>query len=208
MTDIIINGILLGLLLSVLPGPAFFELLHTSLKRGFWHAVFFSLGVLVSDFLYILVAYYGTTFLLQIPNYPYYFRIVGGSFIFVFGAFRLISKPKLARKEVNVKYRAGNLLSNTFKGIFLNSLNPGVLFFWSAALLYASTEFEATFKNILLYFAIGLGVFFVIDLLKAMGASYLKSHLSNRILRLISQVVGVIFMILGVFVIVQAFQIK
>ena len=55
---IILNGILFGMLLSILIGPVFFVLLETSIKKGARHAIFIDIGVLLSDVLYLIAAFF------------------------------------------------------------------------------------------------------------------------------------------------------
>ena len=57
MMDLILNGILFGIFLSLLFGPAFFILIETSIKKGFKAAVFLDIGILLSE-LYILLLLY------------------------------------------------------------------------------------------------------------------------------------------------------
>ena len=56
--DLIFKGIITGLILSIMVGPVFFVLLETSIRKGIKAAVFFDLGVLFNDILYILIAYF------------------------------------------------------------------------------------------------------------------------------------------------------
>ena len=46
------------MLLSFLIGPVFFVLLETSIKKGAKHAILIDIGVLLSDVLYLLTAYF------------------------------------------------------------------------------------------------------------------------------------------------------
>ena len=55
---IIQNGIVFGIIISFMLGPAFFILLETSIKKGFKAAVFLDLGILLSDAIYLLAAFF------------------------------------------------------------------------------------------------------------------------------------------------------
>ena len=55
MLDLILKGIVTGFVLSIMVGPAFFVLLETSIRKGARAALSFDAGVLLSDFIYILI---------------------------------------------------------------------------------------------------------------------------------------------------------
>ena len=57
--EIVLNGIISGIVLAFLIGPVFFTIIQTSIERGFWSGVFVAIGVSFSDALYILVSYLG-----------------------------------------------------------------------------------------------------------------------------------------------------
>ena len=57
--EIILNGIVSGVVLAFLIGPVFFAIIQTSIERGFWSGVFVAMGVSLSDILYITVSYLG-----------------------------------------------------------------------------------------------------------------------------------------------------
>jgi threonine/homoserine/homoserine lactone efflux protein len=43
--DIILKGIVSGIVLALLIGPVFFTILQTSIEKGFWSGVFVAIGV-------------------------------------------------------------------------------------------------------------------------------------------------------------------
>ena len=61
MGEIILYGITVGLTLAI-PlgmGPAFFVLIETSITKGFRAALYFDLGVIIADIVFISIAYLG-----------------------------------------------------------------------------------------------------------------------------------------------------
>ena len=55
--DLILKGVVTGFILSIMIGPVFFVLLETSITKGIRAALALDFGVLLSDLLYILIAY-------------------------------------------------------------------------------------------------------------------------------------------------------
>jgi threonine/homoserine/homoserine lactone efflux protein len=74
MPEIIFNGLKLGIVLTFLVGPVFFTIIQTSVERGFWSGVVVSLGVSVSDILYVAICYFGVVQFINNPE----FQIVSG----------------------------------------------------------------------------------------------------------------------------------
>ena len=56
MFEIVLKGVFIGLILSIMLGPAFFVLLETSIRKGIKSALAFDAGVLLSDIVYIIIA--------------------------------------------------------------------------------------------------------------------------------------------------------
>ena len=57
--DILFNGLKLGIVLALLIGPVFFTIIQTSIERGFINGVLVSLGVSLSDTMYVAICYFG-----------------------------------------------------------------------------------------------------------------------------------------------------
>ena len=58
MLEDILKAIPLGFFLSFMIGPVFFILLETSVIKGFRAAISFDAGVVLSDVLFIMIAYF------------------------------------------------------------------------------------------------------------------------------------------------------
>ena len=68
--EFILTAIVTGFILSLMIGPLFFVLLETSLTKGIKAAIALDIGVLISDLLYILIAYvFYAEFFSYLKNY-------------------------------------------------------------------------------------------------------------------------------------------
>ena len=85
MFDAILEGLELGLLLSMMIGPVFFALVTTSMDQGFKQAAILAFGVFLSDLVYVLVTYFGIQALTFIPNVELYLGFFGGLLLIGFG---------------------------------------------------------------------------------------------------------------------------
>ncbi|MCL2510795.1 MAG: LysE family transporter [Bacteroidales bacterium] len=96
------NGILIGVMLSFMAGPALFMLLQTSLKRGFRYGWYFAFGIIASDALVLFLVWRGISqFLGEDPRSNIWFSMIGGIILILFGAYTFMkpavkTKPKSA----------------------------------------------------------------------------------------------------------------
>lgn len=213
MINLLLGGIGLGLVLSLMLGPVFFVLLETSIKKGVKSALYLDLGVLISDILYITIAF---LFVNQVSNlmesdYSSYLAIGGGICFVFFGIFTLRKKVELPKKQVQKtqELTANNQFSTVMKGFFLNAVNPGVLFYWLTIIgtLRDKNPLHGVSENmtVIIYLLIILITFFGIDVFKIIGAKKLKNVLTPAWMRIINRFLGIILICFGALFILDGF---
>jgi len=207
---IILNGILFGMLLSILIGPVFFVLLETSIKKGPRHAIFIDIGVLLSDVLYLVAAFFFSEKINQSINEFTYLKYVGAALFIIMGIVSIVNKKSPQKgKQIDVDglEKMGNnpvsiMRVRTYfaligKGVGLNAINPAVLVYWIGASTYATEQLEIEGANLIYYFSATLATMFGLDLLKIYFASKLKNKLTPRTLEMVSVVVGCCLIFFG-----------
>lgn len=213
MATIILNGVFFGVLLSFLIGPVFFVLLETSIKKGIKPALFIDLGVLLSDVIYLIAAYFFAQKILEGLNENAYIKyIAAGVFIFM-GILSILKKqaPQKGRnidiesldtpsEMDNIIFHKRTYLTYVLKGIGLNAINPGVLVYWIAACTTATEELKIPEDLLIYYFIATLATMFGIDVLKIYYASKLKNKLTPKTLHRISVGVGAILILFGIII--------
>lgn len=210
MIQTFFGGILLGLILSVTLGPAFFTIIQTSIDRGFRSAMLISVGVAISDIALIFISYFGLTAILQMGNNQIYIAIVGGIILIFFGIHTFNKKPEmLIRRSGNYKTPSGNPGFFTYvgKGFFLNFMNPFLWIFWFSAIsgISQQTEPENLKSYMLTFFSGTLITVFFLDLLKSFIGFKIKKYLKLRTQYRINKAVGISLMAFGVFLLVRIF---
>lgn len=213
---IILNGILFGMLLSILIGPVFFILLETSIKKGPRHAIFIDIGVLLSDVLYLIAAFFFSEKINQSINEFAYLKYIGAALFIIMGIVSIVNKksPQKGRQiDVDGLEKMGNnpvsiMRLRTYfaligKGVGLNAINPAVLIYWIGASTYATEQLQIEGFNLIYYFSATLGTMFGLDLLKIHFASKLKNKLTPRALDRISVVVGCCLIFFGLVICFQ-----
>jgi threonine/homoserine/homoserine lactone efflux protein len=197
--DIILKGILTGLLLSVLVGATFFMLIETSMTRGFRAALWFDLGVLLCDITILSSVYFFTSWITRTLVHNEYVNITGGLIFMGFGINYILS-GKRNDSPGQVKKRNWKLLLN---GFFINLLNPSVLLFWLSTMAIVITQLKLTGRETLVYFSFALGVMVAVDVLKAYFAYRISSLLSPRVLKGINIFAGLLMTGLGVYILFE-----
>lgn len=190
MINLITTALGVGLILSLLTGPVFFALLKTSVERGFIAGVFLALGVVISDIIYISLAFYSTQFLAFEMEYKTHISIVGGIFLLGIGTYYVF-------KKVKIDYEKTKIITNTgffLKGFFMCILNPFILFYWiSVASITIGDKYSG--YELLLFFAVASLTIFSMDILKAYFASLLRSKIKENYLTWLNRVAGTVIIV-------------
>lgn len=193
----------MGLALAMLPGPAFFVLLQTSIKNGIRSAMAFDVGILVADIIYIVVAYLFYAEVQELAGQRDYLTLAGGIIFTIFGVSFFVnlrmkhkkSKPKKKKEKLPGQHESYWLLF--LKGLLLNGFNPFVIFYWLGVITFGSTEVDAEGNRMLWFLTIILITFFSIDALKILGAKSLQRFITPKFLKNLNRFIGIVFIIFG-----------
>ena len=208
-----IHDILLAIpwafLLAISIGPGFFLLLETSITKGFKAAFIFDLGIVFSDLIFILIAYFATNQLLaQLKDNPVIF-IIGGLIMSTYGIVSYISLKKKFNEKIDVDdeedIKKNNYLGLFFKGFFLNVINIGILGFWIMVIITQGPQLEMKPLRIFTFFASTLFFYLAIDVFKILVAKQLKHKLTPTNIYKIKRIISIVILIFGAFLILQGF---
>lgn len=208
MFSLFIQGIILGLVVSITAGPAFITIVQTSLQRGFNMAFVTSLGVILSDATLIMVCYLGTSIIVNNPESKLYIGMIGGIILIAFGMWTFSRKPDiLLRRSPKYKTPAKKPgpLTYLLKGFFLNFLNPFILLFWFTAMSWVASraQHEQLSVYTVVFFSGTLVTIFALDVLKSFIGNKISIYLRPRILLWINRLVGIALVAFGVVLIVR-----
>lgn len=210
MLDLILKGLITGFVLSIMIGPVFFVLLETSIRKGVRAAIAFDAGVLISDLIYILIAY---VFYYEVEDLAggknnEIAKIIGGGLFLIYGFFTFFKKLKQHKldDDGNIIHNQKDYLLLALKGFLLNFANPLVIFYWFSVMTLASKKsYMETGESapVLLFIGIILVTFFSIDLLKIFGAKKLRPLVTDSLLKALNQLIGIVFIGFGVFLLIK-----
>lgn len=197
MIKVILHAISLGLLLGIMIGPVFFLLLNTSIKKGFKPAAYLAAGVALSDLMYIMLAYFGSTLIGSVNQNNFKIGWLGGLLLIVFGLISFLKKTANPLEEVKLPDDSKSLLIDTGKGFVMNSLNPFVLVFWLGVITALNAGKMLDKADIFIFFTVVLATVFSTDLLKSYLATKLKKLMTTKLLLWLNRLSGLALIFYG-----------
>ena len=149
----IFTAIPLGFFLAFLLGPVFFVLLETAAIKGFRAALSFDIGVILADAIFLLIAYFSTSKLLErIKDDPALF-IFGGVIMTTYGVMAFMKLKKALPQEEQPEIRKlskSDYIGLAVKGFLLNFINIGVLGFWLGLIIVFGPKMDMQPNRLLL----------------------------------------------------------
>lgn len=204
MIEPIISGILLGCVVAILAGPVFFLIMNVSLRKGFSYASRVALGVMLSDALFIFIAYFGSNFVLLLNNHRFLAGIISGILLIAFGIALALKHADIPAEAITVQEKNNSKGMYILKGFMLNSMNPSVLFFWLGIAGTVSVKENYTVNHLLIFYGSIITTIFCTDLLKAYIAHKLKSILTVRVLIWLNRISGFALIAFGIYTLFNA----
>jgi threonine/homoserine/homoserine lactone efflux protein len=198
--QIILNGILTGLLLSVLIGATFFMLIETSMTRGFRAAIWFDAGVVLCDAMLITGAYFFTAWINRMIVHNEYFNTAGGIIFMAFGINYILARK---RNDSGGKILVNKHLRVFLNGFFINLLNPSVLIFWLGTMALTLSKFSYSGRQVFLYYTATLITMVSVDILKAYFAYRLSGFINAHVLKIVYVISGLIMIGLGLWLVIM-----
>ncbi|MGB5780413.1 MAG: LysE family transporter [Eudoraea sp.] len=204
MIEDIQAAIPLGFLLAFMIGPVFFVLLETSATKGFRAGLFFDLGVILADIIFLKIAYFSSFHLLEILSNQPGLYVFGGVILLIYGLTTFFNRDYV-RGKPDIKPRKGGYLSLFIKGFLLNFINIGVLVFWLGVIIIVGPSLDNEPNRIIVFFSTMLGAYFITDIFKILLAKQLRRKLTTERIRLVKKALGVILVICGLVLIIKGF---
>ena len=131
--EMIIKGLLIGIIASAPMGPVGILCIQRTLNKGRWEGFATGVGASLSDIIYAIITGFGLKFVIDIiedPVIALWLKTIGGILLFLFGIYTFMSKPKETTKVV--KRNKGTLLQNFLTGFAVTISNPLIIFLFVA----------------------------------------------------------------------------
>ncbi len=203
MIKSLIEGIILGITLSFMIGPAFFSLIQTSINRGFNAGVQLAVGVALSDLFIVFLYFFGIIHIIDLPIFQLLFGSIGGVILIIFGIYTYLKKEIIHNTHgLEIKIQTNKAITYIVKGFSLNFANPFVWLFWITIVAGVSSSLQ-TKQNIIAFFVAALGTVLATDILKCFISHKIKRLLSPKIMFLINKIVGILLLGFGIVLIIR-----
>ncbi len=198
MTEAIIKGVGLGLILALSVGPVIFTVLKQSINNGHRGGFSFVAGVWLSDILLVFVSNFFTQLVKDLLEFRSLIGYIGAAFLIGLGVYYIFFKKvslNVAESKILQRFSKSDFTKIALSGFFINTLNPSVLLFW----LINATAFAATnsLGERIIIFSVCLLINIFADILKVMMAGKIRDSLTPRHILLINKISGSILVIFG-----------
>lgn len=136
--DLIIKGLIVGIIVSAPMGPVGVLTVRRTLNKGHRYGLATGIGAAVSDMIYAILTVLGMSAVMDIvekPSTMLYLRLGGSIMLFLFGWYTYRSKPSIAPPGQH----RGNFFQNALTGFLVTLSNPLIIFLFMA--LFARVGF-------------------------------------------------------------------
>jgi threonine/homoserine/homoserine lactone efflux protein len=191
-------GFSLGCVLALSVGPVIFTIIKQSLNNGHVGGFSFVAGVWISDIVLVLVSNLFSALVSYLLTYKDVIGYLGSVFLLSMGVYYLFFKKVTLRTDGEggvPRFKKREMLKIFSSGFFMNTLNPGVFFFW----LGTATVFSKyTLYERLLIFTVCMAVNITADVFKVLLAGKLRKKLTLHNLAVINKISGLILAGFGI----------
>ncbi len=205
--EVIIRGFITGLILQIAVGPVFLFIVNLSLEYGLLKGLSAVSGVLLVDYLYILLAIYGVGKLLEVSKFKKAFMLISSIVLVIFGSI-LLRKGLLFNFEEQIELRHLSLVQSFGSTFLLTISSPLTIVFWTSIFTSKSIEYSLT-KEELLPFGLAAGFATAVFLgSSVIILSLLNSFIPIILIRIMNVIVGFILLSFGIIRIFKDFKLS
>lgn len=136
--NIMLNGMLVGIIASAPMGPAGVLTVRRTLNKGLWFGFATGVGAAISDMIYATITLWGMSMVMEWVERPstlFYLKLGGSVLMLLFGWYTYRAMPS----QVPPGKSRGSLMSNMFTGFLVTLSNPLIILLFLA--LFARFEF-------------------------------------------------------------------
>jgi threonine/homoserine/homoserine lactone efflux protein len=200
MTEALLKGTTLGLLLAISVGPIVFIVIKQSIVNGHKGGFAFIAGISISDILLVTLSNVFTNLFDLLSAHKKMLSVVASVFLIIVGLYYLFfKKAKPADVDAaTVILAKGDYIKLFVTGFIMNIFNPGIIVFW----LTTATTFSAdSINHRVTIFVIALLIALIADVLKVLLANGIRKKLTPKNIHLVNRINGMILVAFGIFII-------
>lgn len=198
MLQSLLQGIGLGLLLSIAVGPVLFTTIKQSLNNGHRGGLAFVIGISASDIMLVLISNVFTQLFAELQELKTEIGIAGCAFLISMGIYFLFFKKvnvNAEGKQVLLKFRKRDYARIFASGFLMNSLSPGCILFW---ITWSTALLPYSIQQRIIIFTTCLAVVLALDIAKVMLAGKIRNRLTPHNIHLLNRINGLILIGFGI----------
>ncbi len=197
---------------SVFLGLVNAAVIETAISRSEKSALWLAFGGVLPEIPYTLIAIFGTSYIAILEGYKMEMSIGMGIVFILIGLSYTLKKKHEIKAQISIETGA---LANFSRGLLLAIANPQLIFYWSGYLIVFQTGTFSNGKPFFTFtdsvwdptkwsFAIGAsaGAFLILFIYIKLSSIY-KDQLVRLIGDKLSHIIGLIFIVMGIFTILS-----
>lgn len=198
MTEAIIKGLGLGLILMLSVGPVIFAIIKQSINNGHPGGFSFVTGVWISDLILVVLSNMFTEVVGRILHFSDEIAYGGGGFLMLMGIYYVFfKKVDFGRDDLSnlPPFNRKDAIRTVTAGFLVNTLNPSIFLFWLINATALAVAHDITERVVI--FSVCLLINMLSDVAKVMMAGRLRDKLTLHNIRIINKVSGTILILFG-----------
>ena len=140
MIEILLKGLIVGLVVSAPMGPIGVLCVQKTINKGRFQGFVSGLGAATADTSYAVLAAFGVTFITDFLTEHHLFFQIAGVSILLFLGFRMLLKNPIQQYRYYRSPKRSGLIGDYISVFFLTASNPLTIIFFGAALFIHSTR--------------------------------------------------------------------
>lgn len=203
--DLVAEGIILGLGLSILLGPIFIVLIQSSMEYGAKAGFIAASGIWISDIIFIGLA---LNFVKRISpiihdaGFVFWAGLLGGLVLIGVGIATFFKKPILALEKK--KITTSSFISLWIQGFTVNTINPFSIIFWFSLITTRVGGRLLTEQESWVYTGTILFMIILTDSAKVLFAKWIKHRIRPDLLNKLNKLAGIALVIFGLVMLVKS----
>ena len=189
----------LGFALALSVGPIIFTIIKQSLDNGHKGGFSFVAGVWISDIILVVLSNTLTAVVSALDEHKQTVGTLGGVFLILMGVYFAFFKKVTLGKDpggADTRFRKRDVARLFASGFIINTLNPGVIFFWLGNTTLLAVNHTLRERTVI--FSVCLLVNMSADVGKVMMAGKLRNKLTLKTLSVINKISGTLLIVFGV----------
>lgn len=194
--------------MAVSVGPTLFAVIRYSVNHSYRAGLAFVIGVSISDIMYVTIANVAASWLEILNEHKRMIAFGGAVVLIVVGLAGVLKKFKPTRpSSTPLTISGAHYFRIWLSGFLINTVNPGVIITWLAAVTATATNTSPLYR--LTLFSCCLGLILSLDFLKVFLADSIRRKLTLRRVMYLQKFSAACILLIGVALLIStAFNIQ